>query len=355
MTIMKRQTAARPLRHFAVRASAWAVAAASLALPSPASAYVRYRTSEGNPYSWRTTSVAITAYPQDVFNPQGVMTMTADQVANAATNAVGTWSNENPVLTSCSYLDLALTIAPTSQTAPPAQYDSKNIMVVRTSKWTAICSPGPASDPTPVCHQSGELALTTVFSRACGEVVDADVEVNADPTDTTPFSWGDLVSDPGGQADQDLQNALTHETGHFIGLDHTCYLPATVFPVDATGKTIIPVDNNGVPVPLCSAATDTEMHAVMYPSATPGDVSKRTLTPDDAQGICAIYPLGTTPVSCGDGNSTAGCSVAAGAVQPPVAGGEARRRGWLVAGLMAALAATIVGRRARRPRSAPRS
>jgi hypothetical protein len=317
----------------AARVGALCLAGAVLVAPAPATAYVRYRTSEGNAYSWRSTSVPITAYPQDLLDSQGNVTMTIDQVTNAGLQAAATWSKENPVLTPCSYLELA--VAPSSQTAPDAQYDHVNIMVTRTGIWEDICSPGPASDPTPVCHQSGQLALTTVFTHPSGEIVDADIEVNADPAE---YTWHDLITDPGSQTAQDLQNALTHETGHFIGLDHTCYIDSSVFPVDSTGQPIIPLDSNGDKVPPCSNATATEMHAVMFPSATPGDTSKRTLTPDDAAGICAIYPVGSL--------STGGCSVASPV--PPTNGPVASRgRGWLVVGLVTSLAATIARRRKR--------
>ncbi len=77
----------------------------------------------------------------------------------------------------------------------------------------------------------------------------------------------------------DLQNTVTHEAGHFLGLAHPCEAD----PGTATA--------NGVPV--CSGHP--EMTSVtMFPSASPGEISKRTLAPDDVEGVCAIYPRPAT-------------------------------------------------------------
>jgi uncharacterized protein (TIGR03382 family) len=48
----------------------------------------------------------------------------------------------------------------------------------------------------------------------------------------------------------------------------------------------------------------------MYPSASVGEIKKRTLEPDDVAGVCAIYPTGAAspmcPSSC-DTSSSGGC------------------------------------------------
>ena len=83
----------------------------------------------------------------------------------------------------------------------------------------------------------------------------------------------------------------------------------------------------------------------MYPSSEPGDISKRTLSQDDRDGLCAVYPLGTNPMSCGGvGSSSGGCAVA-----PDGGPGNGPRvvRWFTIAGAALGLSALIAGRRRR--------
>ena len=74
-----------------------------------------------------------------------------------------------------------------------------------------------------------ELALTTLtFDVNTGEILDADVEINAAQRE---FSLGDTaVAD-------DLDGTLTHEAGHVLGLAHSDDLDATMFAKARTGST----------------------------------------------------------------------------------------------------------------------
>jgi MYXO-CTERM domain-containing protein len=100
-------------------------------------------------------------------------------------------------------------------------------------------------------HKGAEnaLALTTVtYNTENGQIYDADVEINAV---STTFTTTDVAED----VRDDLLAVLTHEAGHFLGLGHESLGTAT-----------------------------------MYAFYTTGDTFQRTLDPDDAAGICNIFP-----------------------------------------------------------------
>jgi len=162
------------------------------------------------------------------------------------------------------------------------------------------------------------IALTTVtYSPADGRILDADMELVAwdgaagtIPQNSTPADgWYFTCAAPGPAApsrcaaygdtgcfSMDLQNTVTHEAGHFIGLAHPC-------------------ENGTVPgVPNCASVPAAVAETTMYPSAAQGEVTKRTLDPDDVAGLCAIYPAGaaspTCPRTCADPSSGCGCGTA---------------------------------------------
>jgi MYXO-CTERM domain-containing protein len=139
---------------------------------------------------------------------------------------------------------------------------------------------------------SNVIALTTTtYNFQTGEIFDADIELNeagnhfttvdaAGPCPLTgPVPGLDCIA-------TDVRNTVTHESGHMLGLGHT---------PDAS--------------------------ATMFPSAGAGETSKRTLAQDDIDGICAIYPIGAPPVTCGDvpqGNSGCGCGAGEGWMALPL-------------------------------------
>lgn len=95
----------------------------------------------------------------------------------------------------------------------------------------------------------GTLAKTSVtYNDETGEIYDADIEVNAANNTVT-------ITDDPAKVEYDLLAIMTHEVGHFIGIAHSA-----------------------------------EPDAVMAPSYNPGSTSQRTLTQDDIDAVCAIYP-----------------------------------------------------------------
>lgn len=117
--------------------------------------------------------------------------------------------------------------------------DMENRVVFRDSDWPAELGPE-------------TLALTSaVYRRTTGQIVDADIDVNAVDhvwsTTTPPVSGHD-----------DVENTLTHELGHVLGFAHSEVPDAT-----------------------------------MYASADLEETNKRDLAEDDIIAICDVYPGGS--------------------------------------------------------------
>jgi len=81
-----------------------------------------------------------------------------------------------------------------------------------------------------------------------GEIVDADMQLN-ETAGTIDFCESSCSGDG-----VDLQNVVTHEVGHFLGLGHS-----------------------------------DEVNASMYGESTRGEIRKAFLNDDDVEGICSIY------------------------------------------------------------------
>jgi hypothetical protein len=176
-------------------------------------------------------------------------------------NSINAW-NGHP----CS--DLVLTFdGPTSRTA--IGLDCFNLIVWRESK--------DSNSPDGWKYDSSIIALTTVsYNVDTGEIFDADVELNG--ADYKFSTSTPCIEDPSGTT-MDIQNTLTHELGHSIGLAHT---------------SISCVPGN---------------EAVMCPTANPCEIIKRTLSPDDIAGLCDIYPAGEkTPLCSGQYEITTAAS-----------------------------------------------
>jgi hypothetical protein len=240
---------------------------------------------------------------------------------------------------SCSYLNFII------DTPAPAEtiFDKQNVIKFREDRWGR---PASGNDPEE-CYSAQAAALTTVFyvnaagSPNDGLIRDADVEINAVDYAVAACSAPGVCETSGQGSVSDLANTLTHELGHLVGLDHTCW--------DQPG--VPPTDDQGLPVPSCGVGvlppeiTD----ATMYNYQDPGEVKKATVEQDDVDGWCAVYPAANDPGTCireGETVDDGGmCAVAAG--RAPGAGGAAGW--WLVAGVVS-LAAASSRRGSRRTR-----
>ncbi len=110
------------------------------------------------------------------------------------------------------------------------------------------------------------VAVTlTTYTKDDGEIQSAVIEVNEDRfafTDATEECSSDV------RETYDLIAVLTHEVGHFIGLDHTTFYQGTI----------------GDPT--------------MAPQVGECEADKRTLEADDIEALCLIYPRGEPARSC---------------------------------------------------------
>jgi hypothetical protein len=201
--------------------------------------------------------------------------------------------------------------------------DGVNVVKFRDATW---CRPASESDPAE-CYSHAAAGLTTLYfidneaSEDNGKIFDADIELNG--VDFAISAAGDSLG--GDSCKSDLANTLTHEVGHLMGLDHTCW----------SGIGPQPLDEQGGLVPACNSGVSTSISdATMYAFQDCGETKKASLEADDVEGACAMYPLADDPGECtrpGDVDEeppTGCCSVAArrnrgGLARPPR---PARRR-----------------------------
>jgi hypothetical protein len=310
---------------------------ALLAASRPASAFVRSRTDGAmKPFAWETTCAPVTIYVN------GFNKYTLDEIAKSVSAAAHAWSPDGVACPGTAsahpYFEIVPSLDPTAK-PPDVAWDARNAIIFRTEMWTKSGKP----PVNPLDNYAFDaLAVTTVVARANGKIVDADIEINAlnktwldlDPGVTPPFDHGAVIEV------HDLQNTLTHEFGHFIGLDHTC------FTFNPNSNKMRPIDDaTGKPVPDCDGAPGLVAATTMFDRAEPAETNKRTLENDDMLGVCTIYPPALDPHVCSVDQPNDGCAVAGG-----TAGQHGRGRvagGAIALGAGMALVAAAARRRAR--------
>jgi hypothetical protein len=176
-----------------------------------------------------------------------------------------------------------------------------NIVMFRDDRW-------------PYPDERFVIARTSItFDPNTGAIFDADIEINSFDNE---FTTTDV------DATTDLQAVLTHEVGHFLGLDHSTFANATM-------QANYDLSNLGV----------------------------RTLSSDDVAGICSVYaPLDTADPSCPPNTGphhgfSRECGTDAQADASCLTlGGSSRGAGWA-----AALSLCLLAGARRRGRARPRS
>ncbi|MHB1845664.1 MAG: zinc metalloprotease [Deltaproteobacteria bacterium] len=333
------------MRLFAARSGIALLAIAVLAQTNSAAAFNRSRTQDGNHFLWWPTrsvpyfiqeDCAVRPPPSSQPIPPEVQAAGEDQATYqsnchaAVERAFQSWQDVGDLDAGgpgCTNLAL-----PFAGDTPMREvgYDQANpgsnlnLVLFQPQLCDGVVPPGDpcwsdnSCDGPYACFSHGEGAIaltTTTYQPSDGMLLDADIEVNDAPASAGGF---DFSAEPGTpiSGTTDVQDAVTHEAGHFIGLDHNC---------DVDGG------------PSC-ASNPSFAQGVMFPYEAPGETTKRTLKQDDIDGICHIYPVdfSTQIVNLEDEGGT---------IPIELHGGPACTTGIGDAGLLALLAALLACRR----------
>lgn len=267
--------------------------------------FVRTQTTRTQvPLRWSSGCALLT------FDEDGTSHLPGDTELAVMRDVLARWRSDTA---SCSYFDLRVEDTADAEVG----LDGINLVLFREDEW---CRPAVGEDPEE-CYNPAAAGLTTLFfvddpnSSRNGEIVDADIELNA--VHFAVGTGGD-TSGPGGRCLADLANTFTHEIGHLMGLDHTCW--------DPSGGTPQLRDDEGALVPRCNEPLPDEItEATMYNFQGCGETKKATPEPDDIAGVCAIYPAAEDPGVCeeADIDTGGGCCTVAGARQHPPGPGAA--------------------------------
>lgn len=266
------------------------MAICAAALLAPAGARAQFRVVDGYPYlrttvpgsdqclAWNAREIV---YQED---SAGSVRTPGNAEFAAIEASFATWQ---AVSDSCS--DLKFTKGATLTNAPVGflkDGPNENVVIFREAACRDLV---PADDP---CFDAGDCAnryncwdypdftiglTTTTFSFRSGNILDADIELNTSPHfDGSYFLFTTVGSPPCRPESQavdcvatDLQNTLTHEIGHLVGLGH-------VVPEDA------------------------RLRSTMEPTADIGETTKRVVDIGSAQAFCDTYPRNLPATSCDD-------------------------------------------------------
>lgn len=208
----------------ALRVGLMAFVLCTLFFPHTAQAYKRSTSSKGTELIWITFPI-----PYHI-NRDATANADKDATYTAIQTSFDTWQSQSCTCLTFSYKGLrAESDIGYDQSKPE---ENLNLVVFQTSSWS---------------HDRRAVAVTsTVFRTDNGVIVAFDMELN---------NLNYRFSLNGQSRTMDIQNTVTHEVGHVIGLDHST--------------------NNA---------------ATMFAAGQPGETSKRNLAQDDINGLCTIYP-----------------------------------------------------------------
>jgi len=214
---------------------------------------------EGAPLFWRDTCLSY------AIDSRGSQWMTHDEVEQAIDLAFETWEN---VDCGGDPPNMVFESVGSSVCKRPEFNDSGNVNTV------AFLDPwrDPCSEPDDLGYEPRAFAITVVWrDDETGQIFDADMLIN-DQFATRFNAGGPYANCPATGCPEgtgsapgpaDLQNLVTHEIGHFIGIGHSDVVDAT-----------------------------------MYSETDRTSVALRTLEQDDIAAVCDIYPPGDLDQFC---------------------------------------------------------
>ena len=257
--------------------------------------FVRTENSSGKQIFWKSGCVLISTAAE------GSAQISGEAEFRVVDEVLRTWQGDG---SSCSDFEL-ISEGPTEE---DVGFDGVNLIKFREN---LSCRPATNDDPQE-CYDEAAAGITTIFfvdddgSSRNGEILDADIEFNG-----VQFAIAvDGQTSGTAQCEADFANTLTHELGHLLGLDHTCW---------AGGERL--EDDQGNTVPACTSPTlgSAITEATMYNFQSCGETKKATLEADDVAAYCALYPRGEHTTTCEAADITSGgcCSVSSTAASSP--------------------------------------
>ncbi len=234
--------------------------------------YVRSRVEMGDPSTqclfW--TVPKITWYQSTAGNPQ---TKPAGSEFDAVRKSFQSWQ---AIFAECGNLTFEEGGRVTDRNVG---YDTKgenrNIVLFRTQRCTEVAPSTDACWKDDECgnkydcwsNDGQTIAITlTTYDERSGIIYDSDIELNSDGFFFTTADGGGTCNPPlvtQNCVSTDVQNTMTHEIGHLVGLDHTSALGST-----------------------------------MNPRAPPGETSKRVIDSGSRDFVCTNYPKSLATKAC---------------------------------------------------------